>query len=143
MPNPTVSLDNDFTVYADVDTADVYMDGAFHGSAWRASDDDTKARALVDATRLLDRQQWKAGYDTYALRLATPNIVNASIEIALDLINGSDLQDAPIQVETNRSLRAGSVEIVNFRAPYAVNGIDVPRRFPQIVQELLAPYLAG
>jgi len=137
MANPVVSLDSDFAVYADVDTADAYMDGALHGDLWRSADDDTKGRALVTATRVLDRQLWQDAYNTYELRLAVPNIVNASIEMALALIQGNDLQNSTTTAEKVRSLAAGSVRIENFR------GIDLATRFPTIVQELLAPYLAG
>lgn len=137
MPDPTVSLDSDFTVYASIDTADTYMDAAIHGDLWRAATDDTKGRALVTSTRLLDRQLWKAAYNTYALRLAVPAIVSASIEIALALIQGSPVQDSSTMIEKVKELAAGSVRIINFR------GVEIPVRFPQIVQELLGPYLAG
>lgn len=138
---PLVEVDigeGTFEVYADVDAANEYADGATHGATWRAStDDDAKGRALVTATRTLDRQQWLDAYNTPELRAEVPNIVNASIEMAFALMDGSDLQNQQSTAERIRSMQAGSVSITNFR------GIDTPTRFPQIVQELLRGYLGS
>src|ERR1044072_6408248 len=59
--------DNDFASYADVDLADAYMDGAFHSDGWEDLGYDDKYKALVTATRTLDRQQW-AGSKTDPLQ---------------------------------------------------------------------------
>lgn len=153
----TVDLDNEFTVYADVDEADAYLDGASHADAWRAiTDDDAKARYLVTATRTLNRQNWKGDKVEITQPLAFPrvnmdvtpapavdengipvDIVSASIELALALAEGSDVQNQSSTVERVRSISAGSVSITNFR------GVDDPTRFPQIVQELIQPFLGG
>lgn len=126
-----------YETYADVSEADLYLDAASHAAAWRADDvdADTKARLLVTATRILDRQTWRDEYNTFELRAAQPNIVNASIELALALLDGSEVQNTQTGVERIRSITAGPVSITNFR------GIDEPSRFPQIVQELLRGYL--
>jgi hypothetical protein len=158
MALPIVSLDSDFTVYADVDMADTYLDGASHADTWRAlTDDDTKGRYLVTATRILNRQLWKGdkvasdqplawprtntGIDDSLLVLDTNGIPvdidNAAIELALAIADGSEVQNQQTTVERVRSMTAGSVSITNFR------GIDIPTRFPQIVQELLRLYLGG
>jgi len=134
----TVDLDTEFTVYADVEMADEYADGAYHAASWRAlTDEDAKARLLITATRLLDRQSWKEGYRTFAEREAEPNIVNASIELAFSMLDGYDPQNTQSTAERIQSISAGSVSITNFRS------VDTATRFPQIVQELLSPYLGG
>jgi hypothetical protein len=76
-------------------------------------------------------------YNTQALRFAETAIINASIELALALLDGSTVQDRQTNAERIKAMTAGSVSITNFR------GVDDPTRFPQIVQELLAPYLGG
>lgn len=151
-----VSLDADHEVYADVDTADLYLNASTHGQAWFALSDDQKGQALVTATRTLDRQQWKglkaATSPLQALdwpRIETgvlgveddeipADIVNASIELALSLATGSAVQDEANTSQKISSLRAGSVAISYFRGAEGI-----ARRFPTIVDELVRPYLAS
>jgi hypothetical protein len=85
----------------------------------------------------LDRQTWNDAYNTVALRAVETNIINASIELALAIMDGSEVQNQQTTAERLRTISAGSVSITNFR------GIDNPTRFPQIVQELLSGYLGG
>jgi hypothetical protein len=124
-----------YTVYADVETADVYTLAAYHGAKWRAAATDTKAQALITATRLLDRQVWITAYNTFALRAVEQNIINASIELGIALLDGSEVQSNATNAERVRSMSAGSVSITNFRA------VDAATRFPQIVHELLRGYM--
>lgn len=141
--------------YASVDTADDYLNAASHGATWRAlSDNDDKARYLVTATRLLDRQYWKGtktsssqaldwprsntGIDGVTDSVIPTDIINASIELALALLDGSEVQNEQTTEQKIQNLKAGSVSLTFFR------GADgTPTRFPQIVQELLRDYLAG
>lgn len=128
----------DYDVYADVSTAEAYFAAAIHASSWDDAAELTKKQALVTATRLLDRQSWATDYDTQAKREDVVNIQNASIELALSLIDGSTVQNDQNTAERVRSISAGSVSITNFR------GVDsATLRFPLIVQELLRGYLAG
>lgn len=132
-----------YTTYADVDTADIYAEAAIHATAWQdlgstlTADLDAKGRALVSATRTLDRQVWLDAYNTFELRAVEQPIIDASIELAIALLDGSDVQNVQTGVERIKSMSAGSVSITNFR------GIDSPTRFPQIVQELLRGYLGS
>jgi len=146
-----------YNAYASVDTADDYINAAFGDNAdsWRAlSDDDTKARLLVTATRTLDRQKWKGtktdadqaldwprketGITGVTNNTVPQDIVDASIEMAVALLGGSDLQNVQTTEQKVQSLKAGSVSLTYFR------GADgVSHRFPQIIHELVAPYLAG
>jgi hypothetical protein len=144
-----------FLVYADLDTATTYSSGALHATVWAASDDDTRSKALVTATRMLDRQTWKGTRADPAQALAWPrantgvadvvptvvpgDIVAASIELAFALLEDTTIQSSPNTAEKIHSITAGSVSITNFRT--AVN--SNPTRFPQIVQELVARYLGS
>lgn len=124
--------------YVSLSEADLYMDAAAHGGNWRAADEPTKSRALVTSTRTLDRQSWKEEYNTQALRFAVANIKTACIELALAIVEGSEVQNLATTEDTLRSMTAGSVSITNARA----TSIQ-PTRFPLIVQELLRDYLGG
>lgn len=128
-----------YSTYADEDDADLYLAAALHaGTTWSSLSSTTKAQALVTATRILDRQKWAAGYTTQALRFAVTNIINASIEMALALVAGSDFQSEQSTGQKLQSIRAGSVSLSYFRGAEGT-----PHRFPLIVHELLRDYLAG
>lgn len=151
---PTVDVDAGvFDVYADLDTASEYLDSSIHAESWTAATDEEKGKALITARRTIDRQSFLGEKTDTAQALAFPrketgiegvvdtelplDIVNANIELALSLLDGSDVQNQQTNVERVRSMSAGSVSISNFR------GIDYATRFPQIVQELLGKYLGG
>jgi len=156
MALPIVELDFDYTVYADLDTADEYLGGSSHASTWDTLDDDQKGRYLVTASRLLNRQAWKGTKTVAGQALAFPrtgmniipepvvdaeglpiDVVNASIELALAIADGSEVQNQQTGAERIHSMSAGSVSITNFR------GVDIATRFPQIVHELLRPFIGG
>lgn len=136
----TVSIgSDDYTSYADQDTADTYLAASVTVLGWAAASDDNKGRALVSATRLLDRQLWAVGYTTFDLRVAVPAIVSACCELAGMFIDGStDPLTSSTTVQTTQSLKAGSVQITYFRIDP-----NLAARFPTIIQELVGPYLAG
>lgn len=126
-----------YTTYADLDTADVYALAASHATAFRAASTDDRGRFLVTATRILDRQIWKSDYDTFAERAVVQDIIDASIELAIDLANGSKVQTNQTTAGEISSLSAGSVSISYRRTAAGTS----PTRFPLIVQELLYGYL--
>jgi hypothetical protein len=128
---------NEYPSYADLETADEYALAATHAEAWRNADEADKVRALVTATRTLDRQTWLDAFNSFDLRVAVDNIVTAAIELAIALVDGSEVQNATTE-QTQKRLKAGSVEIENFKM-----SADSATRFPKIVQELLAPYLGS
>lgn len=45
--------------YVTLAEADAYLEDSLRGTAWAGIDDDTKARALISAFRLLEKQRWK------------------------------------------------------------------------------------
>lgn len=148
-------LSNTYFVYADVDTANDYLAAAFHADAWSAlTSDDTKAKALVTAARTIDRQCWKGtktdsaqdgewprddtGVDGVINGVTPQDVINASIEMALAFVDGSELQNEATIEQRIQQLKAGSVSLTFFR------GIDgTQQRFPQIIMELLRKYLCG
>lgn len=143
-----------FAVYADVADADLYLSAALHAANWRAATDETKAMALVTATRILDRQRWKGDKTDDDQPLSWPRkstglagveddvipqaIIDASIEIASALVDGTDIQNEQNTSQKIQSLRAGSVALTFFRGAEGT-----ANRFPLIVQELLSLYLIG
>lgn len=156
MVYPIVSLDSDFPVYASVETADIYLNAAAHASIWSTLSDDQKGQYLVTSVRTLDRQKWKGqravtsplqelawprvdtGLAWVADDVVPTDIVNASIELALALADGSDVQSASNNSQKVQSLRAGSVAVSYFRGAEGT-----ARRFPTIVDELVRAYLAS
>lgn len=152
---PVVSLDSDNSVYADVEMADTYLNAAFHADNWNNSlDEEAKGRALVTAVRTLDRQIWLGEKTDPTQALDWPrkdtgvvgvtdnvipiDIVNASIELALSISQGSNVQNVQSGDSNIQSLGAGSARISYFRG--GGNG-GSPTRFPQIVWELVRPYM--
>lgn len=149
----TITIDSvSYNAYADVATADAYLGADFAASTWRDALTDDKARALVSATRVLDRQSWAGEKEDPDQALAWPRadtgidgveddvvptaIINASIELANAILTGTDAANQT-QAQSIKRQAAGSVSIEYFRA------FDDPARFPLSVQELIAPYLAG
>jgi hypothetical protein len=150
-----VDLEEAVPVYAGVETADLYLSGATHGQSWFVLDDDSKGRALVTATRTLDRQQWKGDLaETSPLqaldwpRINTGvvgvvdteipiDIIHASIEMALELSQGSSVQTETNVGQRIESLKAGSVAITYFGGA----SVSTTQRFPTIIDELISPYL--
>lgn len=135
----------DFDAYATVSQADNYLLASIDFATWDANTDDAKGRFLVLATRLLDAQTWLAAYDTQAEREVVTDIVNASILIANELSSGNTaiLGFGAAEAE-NKRLKAGSVEIENFRSfnsPSFTGSKSTD--FPAGILALLRPYLQG
>jgi hypothetical protein len=138
MPQVSIGSD-DYLSYADLDTADTYLAASVTVAGWADATDDAKGRALVSATRLLDRQTWIEGYTTFDARAAVQAIVDACCELAGLFIDGTtDVLTSSTTEQSTKSLKAGSVAIEYFRQNPALAA-----RFPTNVQELIGPYLAG
>lgn len=124
--------------YASLAQADAYLAAALHAAAWADETDDARGQALVTATRVLDRQRWADAYSTQALREDVAAVQEACIEMALALVDGSELQSEQSTAQKLQSIKAGSVSLTYFRGAEGR-----PQRFPLIVSELLCDYLAG
>lgn len=127
-----------YVSYATVEQGDAYFAAALHAANWVAASELSKAQALVTATRVLDRQSWGEAYDTQEERSSVEDIQNACLEMALALLDGSDLQSESTTAQKLSSIKAGSVSLTYFRGAEGI-----ARRFPLTVDEYLRPYLAG
>jgi hypothetical protein len=152
---PTVTIEGlAHDSYATAEEADAYLAASIN-SAWRdLKDKDQANRALVEASRLIDRQKCEGTKTDEAQATAWPRdgisggadgetpaaVVAATCELASAFISGeTDALTSPSTgSNTIRSLRAGSVAIDYF-LPDAI----AATRFPLIIQELLGRYLAG
>lgn len=145
-----------FDVYADLADANEYAIAAFHATAWLVATDDKKKQALVTATRILDRQKWQGSKTGGSAQLpAWPRsgitsppipsdsvvpdqVIEATIELAIALVNGSTVQDDQSTANKIRSAGAGSANVSFFRGAEGE-----PLRFPLIVWELIGQWLGG
>lgn len=148
-----------YTVYSDVTTADIYFNGSVSFAEWDTLTTDEKSRGLISATRLIDRQSWQgeravtspdegldfprtgltdcSGSDvTEAESLAAA--VEASQLLALDVNSDTSIIDNTTTEDLTKRLKAGPVEIENFRA-----NIGTSTRFPLDVMELIGCFLAS
>lgn len=147
----------DYTVYSDVADADEYFNGSTSYAEWAAFTADEKARGLVSGTRLLDRQSWQGEKEDECQPNAFPRTglttssgealdvddtlpfaVEASQLLALDILNEEDVEDSLSTEDLTKRLKAGSVEIENFRAQPGTSA-----RFPVPVMELIGSFLSG
>lgn len=146
----------DYPVYADLDQANDYLSAESGATAWRAeTDDDVKRRALVSATRTLDRLAWPGERDDPDQDLAWPRsgtglsgveddvvpqqIIDATCVLAMLIVAGTDVagMTSTSGGEIKRQ-KAGSVEQEFFRA-FDVEGTPLPTQ----AWDLIAPLLGG
>ena len=141
-----------YDVYSDVATADEYLAADFTATTWRAeTDDDQKRRALITATRLLDRQCWPGEMEDEEQGTAWPRtgvpgfedgdvpqqIVDANSLLAKYIHEGMAIELNVSTANNVRRIKAGSVEQEYFFP--LTNGT----RLPLPVQELLAGLTCG
>lgn len=146
---------NDYFSYAEVADADIYLAASSNAAAWRDAEDDTKARALISATRILDRMAWvgdktdgidqvnawprtSTGITDLDDDVTPQAIADACCELASSIVDGTDWTNQQSTENQTQSLKAGSVEIVYFRG---AEGTALP--LPQAAWQLVAPYMGG
>lgn len=145
---------NNYEAYADVATADVFLAADSRLNAiWTAADTDTKSRALVTSTRLIDRQDWKGTktVDTQPLEwprtgvvdrdgnaldpgVIPQEIIDGSIILAALIVEDPTLAEATSTGSNTKRVKAGSAEVEFFRP-------QVGTRFPIILHELFGDLL--
>lgn len=164
MTSPTeVTINSQpYWVYADVETADLYLQANYLAGVWfDLTDQDQKAQLLVTATRLLDRQCWLGektepspspthtlawprtgtGIEGVEDDVVPDDIINGSIELALAILQDDSVVNSQTPgAQKLRSISAGSVNLQWFRG---AEGTARFQRFPQVVQELVGRYLCG
>ena len=149
-----------YDAYITLAEANTYLEGQIAATAWRVeTSDDNKGRAIVSATRFIDRQLWDGSkVDAYQVHafprtgLVYPGddavevpsttvpqeVLDATAELASLLLDGSEVQT---NIDPNsgaiQSLKAGSVAISYFRTEALAS------RLPTILWELLGFWLAG
>jgi hypothetical protein len=152
-----VSGGTEFNIYGTQADADTYFTGSPNAAAWAALSADEAARLLVQATRLFERLLWdgEPAADPQVLAWprtglldregdtlssdAVPTIVEeACYELALILNTSTDVLTSPTTGSNVKRLKAGSVEIENFRPTDTTS-----TRLPQIVHEMVGLWLRG
>lgn len=149
-----------YTTYSDIDFADEFFNGSALFSQWDAYTDDQKARGLVSATRLLDRQTWTGTLTSISpsTGLKWPRtgvtdcegtevddetipdeIVEASQLMALYILDGTISLTSNTTQDRTKMLKAGEVTVEYFRLEPSVAG----GRFPQDILELIGCFLSS
>jgi hypothetical protein len=148
--------------YATIATADTYMDDSIRGAAnWTALTTDAKSRALLSATRLMDKQCWIGEKTAAANTLDWPRtgvtdasgaavdedtvpngIIYGTIELAYELSQDPTLESGSNTGSNDKRYKAGSVELELFR-PGGVLGVAGITRFPTVVMEYIKEFLCG
>lgn len=151
--------------YATVAEADTYLENSVRAATnWDSLDEDSKSRALITATDLLDRQTWvgtrtndaptqtrawpRTGVqDCEGLAVdssAVPEgIVNATIELAYELSQDASVETSKGTGSNVKSAKAGSAQVVFFR-PGDSDGSGGPGDpFPFSVMGLVRCFLGG
>lgn len=136
-----------YTIYGTRAAADEYW-AAMLGqaaTAWEDADDADADKALVSATRLLDRQSYVEEAETFALRDAIENADGLEVfqvacyELAGALLVDPTLLSTPTSGKNIKRVSAVEGTEVEFFAPT----LGITGRFPTQVQELIGDYLAG
>lgn len=140
--------------YVDEAEADAYFADSINSAAWDASSSSTKNKALISATRYLDRQLWQGvkTVDTQDLEWprtgafcngvqVDPNTVpdrikEAQMEMAQKLISSPTLSNNLNTGSNTKRAKAGSAEVEFFRATKGTI-------LPDVVQQLAGCFLKG
>ena len=131
--------------YIDIDGADEYFAGRLHAESWAGADEETKEKALKQATREIDRQPLKGCKATDTQALAFPRypdtevpeaVEEACCEVALALLERGNSQRRKLQQEGVQSFTLGNMS--ESYAAGAGKGL-----LSQEAKELLRPWLLG
>lgn len=148
--------------YATIAEADAFLDNLIDaGPLWLSVDPDSKARALLHATILLDNQCWIGTKTADSNTLEWPRtgvtdadgnaidentvpdqIVNGTIRLAYELSQDPTLASQQNTGSNDKKYVAGSVSIEFFR-PGGVLGTNGITRFPFAVMEFIREFLCG
>lgn len=141
--------------YISVADASEYFALAVHGAAWVSADTSVREAALVSATRMLDRQRWSGSKASPSQALQWPRsgltdrdgntlsdatvpqeVVDATCELALSLIDNPDLQNSDNSGSNIKRVKADTVEVEYIRG-------KTGSRFSVLITELIGLWLAG
>ena len=150
---------NDYNVYASVAEADLYLAAdPGRSTTWAAYTEDQKEQGLVQATRYLDSFTWRGNLTDETTPQATEwpranltdkngltvnsatvpqEIEDATIILAYEFLGDTSLSDSFDTSSNVKRVKAGSVEIENFRSQSG-SAFSVETVFP-----LVGLWLAG
>lgn len=147
-----------YTVYGDAAGFDSYMQAAADGdsyTAWKNADATARIRALVNASRYLDRQPWagepvdtpvidtvlqwpRSGVSGVDSATVPDRIVKGAYELAAAILADSSILNSAVSGSNIRAIKAGPVEVEMFTNTMGISG-----RLPAQVQDLVGLYLRG
>jgi len=133
----TVTVNSeDYSSYTTVEEADLYLAAdVSRAAAWEALDEDPdKGRALVTATRLLQRQRWRAGAPDPEADVAEV-VQQATAILAADIVSRPGLGDSGSTTSNIKSVGGAGVPTVEFFAP--VRGAPLPQAAFALLRDLL------
>lgn len=149
-----------YDVYADIAIADDYLNAETWAEDWRCAEgEDSKGRALVTATRTLDKLSWAGTKSSSAQPLEWPRsgtglstdlvpdsnsvpqrIIDACCVLAGLSLSGIDFLTQPSTASQRvKRQAAGSVSIEYFKDTFDIEGT----RLPTQAWELIAPLFAS
>lgn len=145
----------DHAVYLLLADAEAYLAASLHATAWDSATTAQRNKAIVTATRMLDRQRWAGEKTDAANTLSWPRsgvtddygedvdedtipqaVVDACAELAAHLLADASAQSNATAGSNVKKLDARGVS-VEFFGPRSAG------RFPTIVQELIGAFLAS
>lgn len=131
------------TIYGTYAAAVIYIDGQFGDAyrAWEALDVADRKRALLGATRYLDRQVWGDDYDTFAARDAIEAFQLACYELAALAAEDASVLGATDQSSNISSVGAGGASVTYFNPTSVESGSA--SKLPPILMQLLADYMGA
>lgn len=152
----------DYESYLSVAEGDEYFGGRLGSSAWTGASTDDKGRALITATRWLDRKIWQGDKTSALQALQFPRtgltcngedvdsasvpqaLLDACAELALLLLNDATAQEKNDSGSNVQRLRAGSAEIEFFRPTLGISVANGGKGiFPDNVMDLVGCFLSG
>jgi hypothetical protein len=149
----TVTVDGVvFDAYRSLADTDAYLTAHVQAAAWLALSDDARGRAVVTATRQLDRLRWagertaddqahawpRTGLSDVADDETPTEVLDAESELALLLGLGQDVTAGSLAASRKKRVKAGSVEV-----EYDLAAQRTAARFPPVVTELVGRWLGG
>lgn len=152
----TVSISGKtFEIYGEKAAAITYLLARLDAAAWTTASGANKDRALVSATRMLDRQNWigQKDVDSQALEFPRTDLVDkdgnavdnvvvpllveeANYELALSILKDASTQDRATTGSNVKGVAAGSAKVQFFRP---MSGT----KLPTVAHEMVGLWLEG
>jgi len=157
MPTVTIGSD-DYEVYVTVSTANIYLAGdSLRYPTWSVTSSDDKARAIISATRYIDRQRWQGSKtsDAQVLQFPRSGLTRADgtdvdeAEVPQEVLDATSILAGEIAADPSilnllnagsniRRVQAGSAGVEYFKPT-----LDSATKLPTSISELLSFFLEG